>query len=323
MGSSHSMTDAARFPGPGQKPPGTLPKTLGRKRIYILPTEHGLLFSLIIGGILIGSLNYNNNLGFLLSFLLGAMAFVSLIHTYKNLAGIQVLSVRSKPVFAGEKAVFEIVANADGEKAVVEFAFAGVEKADGNLSPDREGRFRVFALAEKRGVFDPGPLTVSTQYPLGLFRAWSRLNTGTGGLVYPRPAAGPYTPVETDSPDNEEGGTVSPGVDDFHGLRAYQAGDSLQQISWKTFSRGMGLHTKSFVGTAGSAVQFDWLTVKSQDSEHKLSRLCDMILKAHASGRAYGLSLPGETIHPGKGSAHKRKCLKTLALYRTPGRGAA
>lgn len=302
---------------------GTLPAKLERKRIYILPTEHGVVFILIIGSMLIGSMNYNNNLGFLLSFLLGSMAFISMIHTYKNLSGVRVLSVRSKPVFAGEKAVFEVLADATGEKAFVEFEFPGIEKAGGDLSPDREGRFGVVARAEKRGVFDPGPLTVSTRYPLGLFRAWSRISTGAACLVYPKPMPGPHMPVETDVPDDGDGGAAGPGSEDFQGLRAYQAGDSLQHIYWKSFSRGMGLHTKSFVGRAGKAILLDWHAVRAAGPEHILSRLCDMVLKADASGQTYGLSIPGTTIHPGKGGAHKRKCLKALAQYRTSGGDAA
>ena len=321
MGSPHPMTAGSRWFKSGNPSPDTLPRKLGHKGIYILPTEQGFVFIVIVGAILIGSLNFNNNLGFLLSFLLGAMAFVSIIHTYKNLSGVTVLSLWSKPVFAGKKAVFELLAKADSEKALVEFEFPGVERVGGDLSPDRDGRFTMVVMTEKRGVLDPGTLTVSTRYPFGLFRAWSRIDTHTTCLVYPKPISGPYTPAKIDSLRNEDGGAAGPGVEDFQGIRAYEAGDALQRIYWKSLSKGMGLHTKSFVGSSGSAVLLDWVAIKTADPERKLSRLCDMVLKASATGDAFGLRLPGENIYPGKGDAHERKCLKALAQYRSSGSG--
>ena len=47
-----------------KKPSTPLPQTLEWKRILILPTRFGLLFVILIAGMLIGSINYNNNLGF-------------------------------------------------------------------------------------------------------------------------------------------------------------------------------------------------------------------------------------------------------------------
>ncbi len=320
MGSSDSLNDSfrARWFG-GDRPPDQLPFTLGRKRIYILPTRHGFLFVLVLFGMLLGSINYNNNLGFLLTFLLGGMAFVSIIHTFRNLSGVVILSARAKPVFAGERTVFEFLARADNPRALVEFRFVPDEweKAAGDIS-DADNLFTLAVPTEKRGILKPGILYISSIYPMGLFKAWSKLSIDVECPVYPKPLSSPYEPTNADSRGRDDDIGTGPGVDDFQGLRAYQPGDSLQRIYWKSFSRGMGLHTKSFAGKVGSSVLLDWSGLKHGDPERKLSWLCDMVLKADWHNIAYGLNLPGRAIQPARGNAHKHKCLKSLAQYELP-----
>ena len=41
----------------------TIPVVLGLRNIYILPTSYGMLYLTVLGAMLIGSINYNNNLG--------------------------------------------------------------------------------------------------------------------------------------------------------------------------------------------------------------------------------------------------------------------
>jgi hypothetical protein len=79
----------------------TVPVTLGLRNIYILPTGHGMLYLAVLGAMLIGSVNYNNNLGFLLSFLLGSLGLTAMMHTYSMLYGLRLVSATAMPVFAG------------------------------------------------------------------------------------------------------------------------------------------------------------------------------------------------------------------------------
>ncbi|MCP4346811.1 MAG: DUF58 domain-containing protein [Desulfobacterales bacterium] len=296
----------------------TLPYTLNRKKIYILPTRHGFLFILVLTGMLLGSVNYNNNLGFLLTFLLGGMAFVSILHTFKNLSGIQIISVITKPVFANEKPVFDFLVRSDAHvRASVLFKFVKNEETRENLYSDRDNQISVMGDQGQRGIYRPGILTVSTMYPLGLFRSWSKFYIDAECLVYPVPRPGPFVPanISSSKDDNETEEESGPGADDFQGLRLYQPGDSLRRISWKAFSRGQGLFIKDFTGNVGSSVLLDWHSLNYSDTEQKLSRLCDMVLKANSLKLEYGLNLPGKNIVPDKGEFHKHKCLKTLALF--------
>ena len=67
------------------------------------------MFIIALASMLMGSINYNNNLGFLFTFFLGSMALVSIVHTYGNIKGIAVEAIRTHPIFESQDAVFEVV----------------------------------------------------------------------------------------------------------------------------------------------------------------------------------------------------------------------
>lgn len=305
--------------GSTSKPFVTLPLTLSRKRIYILPTRHGWVFILILLAMLIGSVNYKNNLGFLLTFLLGGMAFVSIFHSYRNLLGIQISAVTAQPVFAGDRAVFKFsIRIEEPARAAVAISLPNAEKIVQDFDANKDNWIRLPVAANQRGIFRPGSLLITTQYPLGLFRAWSTIRLDSKCLVYPRPLPGPLKTADDAGAVNGEEGRDMPGVEDFQGLKAYQQGDPLQHIAWKVLSKGQGLFTKMFVGQAGSTSMLDFNALNEANTERKLSRLCDMILKACSYNIVFGLKLPGKIIDPNRGEVHRQKCLKALALFAMP-----
>ncbi len=83
---------------------------LDRRRVYILPTKPGVLFGAAMLVLLIGSINYSLQLGYMLTFLVTSMAVVGMHTTHSNLAQIVLRGVRVEPVFAGDVAVFQITA---------------------------------------------------------------------------------------------------------------------------------------------------------------------------------------------------------------------
>lgn len=294
-----------------------LPWTVARKNTYILPTRHGLMFLLVLAAMLAGSINYNNNLGFLLVFLLGSMAVVSMVHTHRNLKGLKILSVSARPVFAQETAVFVfLISPEDRRRNALEFFFENPGSAIENLSPDAEARISVRVAAPKRGLLFPGPLTVSTCFPLGLFYAWTRVRLNCFCTVYPNPIAGAFEFSEiAEGGTNQDSAPLLSGTDDFLGLKVYQPGDPVRRISWKALSRGQGLFTKEFAGHGRSNLVFDYEQMTGPDTETRLSQLCDLVRRAADANMEYGLNLPGSFIAPGSGSDHRHKCLKALALF--------
>ena len=73
------------------------PVQLDRSRIFILPTATGLLFAVVLLVMLLGAINYANNMGYMFTFLLGSMALVSILHSYRNLAQLQFAAGRAEP----------------------------------------------------------------------------------------------------------------------------------------------------------------------------------------------------------------------------------
>ncbi len=305
-----------------KKPPAApyapMPARLDRRRIFILPTRHGMLFLAVLFAMLVGSINYNNNLGFLLVFMLGGMVLVSIIHTWRNLLGLEILSVSAEPVFAGQNVVFSLhVRNGGFSRRAVSFGF---EKKPGvleSMEPGMERRIEVSSSRPGRGIYRPGRLVVSTSYPLGLFRAWSKLGANASCIVYPAPAESRFSADAMHAPGDSENERIQSGADDFRGLKAYKPGDPIRHIAWKTLSRGQGVFTKEFGQDAADALLLDYYAVPGADTEEKLSRLADLIIKAEGINASYGLELPDKSLPPGRGERQKRSCLKALALFDT------
>lgn len=293
----------------------SLPIQLHRRRVYVFPTRQGFVFFGMLFALLFGSVNHNNNLGFILTFLLGGMAFVSIFHTYRNIAGISLVSARAKPVFAEQQVVFAIQLHAPRlPRQAVSLWFRNNKQTSFDLPSDNTVTITVPHKTGKRGILKPDILYVSTTYPLGLFRGWSKLLIDTSCMVYPKPTAGPIV-ADPGSENNEhEGEMGGAGVDDFAGLETYRHGDPLQHISWKTLSRGQGLYSKKFEGQLGKTIFLNPEALPGRDLEIKLSRICHMILTAEAIRIPYGLKLGTKVISPDLGGPHKRLCLRELAL---------
>src|SRR4029077_6175847 len=63
---------------------------LVQRRIFILHSPHGLLFVAALCLMLSGAINYNLNLGFILTFLLAALGINAILHTFRILARLKI-----------------------------------------------------------------------------------------------------------------------------------------------------------------------------------------------------------------------------------------
>src|SRR5688572_7186006 len=82
--------------------PETLPVTLNRHRVYVLPTRFGLFYAALLLAMAVGALNYNNNPALLLCLLLGGAGLASLIAAQLQLIGLSVIAIDAEPVAAGQ-----------------------------------------------------------------------------------------------------------------------------------------------------------------------------------------------------------------------------
>ena len=300
--------------GPRLPEPGTI--YLVQKRIYILPTRPGLAFCMALVVLLIGSINYNLSLGYMLTFLLASMGLVAILHTFRNLVHLHITPGRVEPVFAGDTAWFELYV--ENRSAYDRFAISlwqGGRSTPCNVPSQAGTTASVPVAAEKRGWLAPGRITLDTRFPVGLLRAWSYIQPDMRCLVYPKPDDG-LLPLPDPAGGSGEKRVASGGTDDFAGLRPYHASDSPRHIHWKAAARSEELLTKVFSGRAAAEIVLDWSELPGgMDVEARLSRLTRWVLAADKEGLRYGLRLPGSEIAPGHGDAHRCACLRELALH--------
>jgi uncharacterized protein (DUF58 family) len=296
--------------------PESGPVVLVYRRVFILPTRHGLLFALFLGLMLLGSVNYNLSLGFVLTFLLATLGLVSILHTFRNLAHLRVSAGRTAAVFAGDAGSFPVLLEGPGQ--IPRWAIGVVREGDAPMYANvpagvpREVVLRVETA--RRGWLRPGRLRVFTQFPLGLFHAWSWVEPDVKLLVYPKPDRS-RLPLPMMQPAAGSGTAFGAGDEDFSGMRPYRAGDPLRQVAWKTAAREQGMYTKQFSGRAEAEMWLDWDLLAGLETEVRLSRLTRWVLEAEAAGIAYGLHIPGRIRPPAHGAAHREQCLQDLALF--------
>jgi uncharacterized protein (DUF58 family) len=296
--------------------PETGPVTLGRRRVYIIPSRSGVVFAIILLAMLIGAINYQNSLAFVLTFLLTSLSVVSMIHAVRNLYGLRLRAGHPRPVFAGDNARFPI--NLENQRGQARYALKLMlpEQEPVTLDlPQNGGQWVELAVpAARRGQLTPGRITLYSRFPLGLFHAWSYINLSMHCLVYPRPDNSRGLPSQM-LQDSGAVGDQGRGSDDFASLRPYHAGDSLRHIHWKALAREQGLMTKQFGGGITEELWLHWEQLGNLTPEQRLSRLTRWVLEADGMGLAYGLALPDGEIPPARGDAHRRRCLEALALF--------
>lgn len=288
--------------------------TLSHRRIFILPTRRGLGLLLLIVILLLIAFIYNNNLAYLLTFLVASVFFITILHTFKSLAGLVVQAGQTKAVFAGEAASFEFHIHnpSNNERPHCQIKLSKPQSF--TLKANSKITMTLYELTQTRGWHSAGTVTVFSTYPLGLFRAWSPLRFNSKTLVYPKPSPLELPFPETPSADEEQG-IGHKGSDDFYGLQEYQAGNSIKHIHWKAFAKGQGLYSKQYSGAATSAeIWLNYDTATGHDTEQRLSQLCRWIIDAERAEIRYGLVLPNLKLTPDCGSNHYHQCLEALAL---------
>ncbi len=292
---------------------------LGRRELYMLPTRPGLLYSLLLVVLLIAAINYGNGLAYALTFLLAALALVSMLYTHRNLHRLHVAPLAPAAVFAGQTARFPLVLS-----NAAAFARLGVRiersrrevVATVDVPPHSTQAAELAVAGTVRGRLAMPAFRLATQFPFGIFYSWSRgVQLDASCLVYPQPA--PPTPLPLAGAALAGGASQARGGgDDFIGQREYLRGDSLRHVNWKALARGQGWYTKQFGGAEPACLWLEWEATAGRDVEARLAILCRWVLDAERQGLVYGLRLPGEQIAPGQGAAHQHNCLAALALFR-------
>ena len=298
--------------------PDTREFTLNLKNIFVFPAQGSAALLLAILILFVMGVNFQNSLIYGLSFWLLALIVISIFITYRNLSNLTIKAIQSAPCFAGEKAVFELEISCPEEqkKSAIYIGWKDQDVELVNLQEHHNIHIKLSHGTNQRGRFKPGRLSIFTRYPLGLILGWSYVSLNMHSIVYPAPH------LQEDSAGNqsmdeeaEKGLEISKGSTDFSGIREYQVGDSPRQIHWGAYAKTAKVYTKTFVDYANHDLWLDWDSLSMQGIENRLSHLCAQVLQYHQEQQFYGLKIPGRTIQPSSGEAHRNTCLSALALY--------
>lgn len=309
--------------------PAAHQSTLTHRNVYILPTRAGWMLAITLLLLLVGSINYQLNLGYLLTFLIAGCAVVGMHVAHNNLRGLQLSALAGEAVFAGQSVLVAIRLHNPSRKHRYAIGLSWW----GKLSPPDDP---IWADAPahsaqavelrwpttQRGRWPVPPVAVETRFPLGTFRVWHWWKPAGMYWVYPAPETpAPPLPRLAHPDDGPALGTQTGAhSDEVDGLRPYRRGDPLKWVAWKKAAR-LGddnpaqWASRDFSRPSSADLWLDASTCGLSDPEGQRSRLCAWVLQAEELGLHYGLRLNESEIAPSQGPAHQQRCLETLACH--------
>ncbi len=234
----------------------TLPLTLTRRRLYILPTRAGIAFGALVLTMLIGALNYANSLALLFAFLLAGFALVAMHECHRNLLGLSLLEAAAPPRFAGSAGTLRLTLRNASRAA----RYRVRDRRDGRSggaggSARRRPRRRSSCRYARPRAACSGSIGCESaaRIPSACFGSGPGYTRPIVVIVYPRAAGSLPLPA-----DSAISAGTSPrgagGSDEWFGLRPFRDGDSPRQVAWKAYAREAPLLVKEY-SSAGSPLR--------------------------------------------------------------------
>jgi uncharacterized protein (DUF58 family) len=299
---------------------------LDMRSIFIFPSKFGWLFLLLCVGLLLLGTNYQNNLMLLMCYFLLSTFLITLFTSYVNFSNTHIQLGKVQHVFVDDSMHLPIWLNAhinDTNKehnrnshGVYELKYIAQKNAYLVDADDLCNPIHLDYKCNKRGVLSLPRVTVSSTYPLGLFRCWTHLAFDTEILVYPKPVPCENQLIRINrANDNGAHTATNAGHDDFESLKAYQVGEPLHHVAWKQLAKGRGMISKQFASTGSQTGWLKLMPCTPATMEIRLSHLCFQVIELSRNNQTFGLDLEQNCITPNSGSAHRDACLKALAMF--------
>jgi uncharacterized protein (DUF58 family) len=288
--------------------------------VYIFPSKFGATFLFSIAVLLVGSINYANNLGFLLTFFLLSVFMVTLFETWSLLTDIKLYAYPITPVYAGDSATLGYRIESTRDRFIGNLTLTDDRKTTSTISyvPGKANNIQIARRMKRRGIYPTGIYRMECVYPLGLFRSWFYFQSVGSICVYPSPATSdiPHSSllgvIEKESAEAVFSTTDTNNIIEF---KRYQAGDSPRSIYWKSFARGLPLMRIVYGNVAQDNVVLDINKMPALDIEGKLSNMVYCCLYLSQRNINFGIKLDQMNIKPGIGEVHLAHVLEYLAGY--------
>lgn len=305
-----------------QRMPPAHKQELNHKNIFILPSRFGVVYLLFTVVLFLLGTNYQNNIIILLSFLLASLFVTAMHHSFFNLSGLTVSSYAKPHCFADKASQLSIELTTSKPRYHLSAQFDQHPATSHWHCSKGSNDITVPLYFNRRGLVPLTRLKIVSQYPLGLFTTWTKLDLDLTATVYPsvKQLASHYRKDDNNRQVSEDDNNANQVYDhqqmeEFLQLAPYQQGQSLAHIAWKQVATGQGWFSKQYGAPQSDDI---WLSLKQipiGDIEDKLSYLTGLILDYDKQQQAFGLQLSNETIAPNQGSQHVKACLTALAKY--------
>ncbi|MCB0411569.1 MAG: DUF58 domain-containing protein [Bdellovibrionales bacterium] len=302
-------------------------KLTQNRKIYIIPTGHGWIFTAGIVVMVLIAATYSNNLIYALSFFCLSLLLVGMVQTHNNQRKLDVVLALTEGGFAGEWFEVEVVLRNNASVArhslnlslwpkSVDYVNVDCVKAEiSSLYPGSVNRVKMKIRYRERGVYPLPRLVLRTLYPMGLFQSWQVFDCPLEILVYPALHQDRTLPSRFRSEEKDQGlttqvtGTLG---EDFKEHREHRLGESYHHVDWKMAARSGKLYTKLFEGEHAQTYPFD-LNNSSEKFEEKLSRLATWSYEAFRRKLPFEIALPERVYRVGTDSQLYIKALQELA----------
>lgn len=296
---------------------------LGQRNIYIVPTRGGFTFAMLLVLMLLTAINYQLNLGYVLAFLLGGAAVVSMHVTHATLRELTLRLKPGAPGWAGQPALLEVVIDSPermrhalavrwrdrGPKGQTGQTWTAVDVPAGG-----QASATLSFVPAHRGWHAVPPIVVETGFPFGFFRAWTVWRPAARVLAWPRPEhPAPSLPPAQPVPGDQALAQRAAGSE-LDGVRPWRRGDTLRQVVWKKVARSGELVSRETAAVGSQELWLDWQATQGT-AEARLSRLAAWVELAERRGLVWGLLLPGLELPCAQGDAHRRLALEKLATW--------
>ena len=277
---------------------GPVIETSARKAIA-LPTASGFLFFSLVLLLLLGAVNFQSNLGFLMAFSLLILGFVALLFVGQNFHGIRLRAASDVFAAEGQDASLSIEMTSDFEKQKIQLASSVSQTVI-----DCGASLQVIELpvgTDRRGVREVCPIELGSLFPFGWAILKTRWYPRVRMVVYPEPK----------KPSQQLGAKSAQGLHEL-AVREYRTGDRMASISWK---KTKSLSSPVVIDPKGrtTAHRVTYRTYASVSFELMLSYLTWEVLEAYDSGGRWSLELPGVTVPESAGRRHLDESLRALA----------
>lgn len=281
-------------------------KQLSQRDVLVFIYQQGYLYLVLIFITFIAGVNYANNLILGFCFLISAVLCISFYLTFKQLHGLSIELLTDEIGQVGHGLNLHFHFQQPVAQSRYLYIQAGEQLYKVLVNQTRQ-KFSLSFYAEQRGIFVYPAIQIYSVYPFGLIRAWTYLYHQYFAWVAPKAQ---YSTAE----NKQYLPSFEPEMDEFRELRSYQAGESLQAVSWKQVARGQGLYIKVFEQYQNQhSIEIHYAHMPSPSHEEKLEWMMGLVEQCEQQQLAYSLHLPHAELASGYGAEQMHQAKLLLA----------